>query len=362
MRRRPRQISLKECYDILKLKKDADTADLKRAYRRRAFELHPDLNPGNPDASRDFQLLNEAYVALSAVLKHEDTVRASTDTSRAEQEEARARAARDEAAKENERQASARAQKEARQNGSAESEKTRQQTGAGSSGAAGSSGQAGPSGQAGAAGPSGTTGSAGATDGQATGSAAGANSQEQSQTKANGATAGQQSAQTGYSEHDVLRDLLTDPFARRVFEDIYSELNRQHQAEAPPPRQDEPAPEQPKAKPAAAEKRNVKLHQSNLAWGTPKWNKDHSKGVTGMVKGWLRRQIDEEQSLTLPSANLAPGKRIRLQIRQALSGELKTVEITLPPDFAVGKPIRLRGLGKRVGPWQGDLYLIITNE
>ena len=362
MRRRPRQISLKECYDILKLKKDADTADLKRAYRRRAFELHPDLNPGNPDASRDFQLLNEAYVALSAVLKHEDTVRASTDTSRAEQEEARARAARDEAAKENERQASARAQKEARQNGSAESEKARQQTGAGSSGAAGSSGQAGPSGQAGAAGPSGTTGSAGATDGQATGSAAGANSQEQSQTKANGATAGQQSAQTGYSEHDVLRDLLTDPFARRVFEDIYSELNRLHQAEAPPPRQDEPAPEQPKAKPAAAEKRNVKLHQSNLAWGTPKWNKDHSKGVTGMVKGWLRRQIDEEQSLTLPSANLAPGKRIRLQIRQALSGELKTVEITLPPDFAVGKPIRLRGLGKRVGPWQGDLYLIITNE
>ena len=357
MRRRPRQISLKECYDILKLKKDADTADLKRAYRRRAFELHPDLNPGNPDASKDFQLLNEAYVALSAVLKHEDTVRASTQSSRAEQEEARARAARDEAAEENERQASAGAEKEARQNGSAESEKARQQAGAETSGAAGSSGPSGPS--AGPTGPSGRAGAAGSA-----GAAAGANRanrQEQGQAKANGASAGQQGAQTGYSEHDVLRDLLTDPFARRVFEDIYSELNRQHQAETPPPRPEEPAPEQPKAKPAP-EKRNVKLHQSNLAWGTPKWNKDHSKGVTGMVKGWLRRQIDEEQSLTLPSANLAPGKRIRLQIRQALSGELKTVEITLPPDFAVGKPIRLRGLGKRVGPRQGDLYLIITNE
>ena len=357
MRRRPRQISLKECYDILKLKKDADTADLKRAYRRRAFELHPDLNPGNPDASKDFQLLNEAYVALSAVLKHEDTVRASTQSSRAEQEEARARAVRDEAAEENERQASAGAEKEARQNGSAESEKARQQAGAETSGAAGSSGPSGPS--AGPTGPSGRAGAAGSA-----GAAAGANRanrQEQGQAKANGASAGQQGAQTGYSEHDVLRDLLTDPFARRVFEDIYSELNRQHQAETPPPRPEEPAPEQPKAKPAP-EKRNVKLHQSNLAWGTPKWNKDHSKGVTGMVKGWLRRQIDEEQSLTLPSANLAPGKRIRLQIRQALSGELKTVEITLPPDFAVGKPIRLRGLGKRVGPWQGDLYLIITNE
>ena len=87
MRRRPRQISLKECYDILKLKKNADTADLKRAYRRRAFELHPDLNPGNPDASREFQLLNEAYVALSAILKHEDGVRASTEASRAAQAE-----------------------------------------------------------------------------------------------------------------------------------------------------------------------------------------------------------------------------------------------------------------------------------
>ena len=351
MRRRPRQISLKECYDILKLKKDADTADLKRAYRRRAFELHPDLNPGNPDASKDFQLLNEAYVALSAVLKHEDTVRASTEASRAEQEEARARAAKDEA-EENARQASARAEQEARQNASAESDNARQ---AGPTGASGTSDNADT---ASAAGPAGAAGA-----GQAAGAKAGTNrANRQEQAKAKGTTAGQQGAQNGYSEHDVLRDLLTDPFARRVFEDIYSELNRQHQAETPPPRQEEPAPEQPKAKPAAAEKRNVKLHQSNLAWGTPKWNKEHSKGVTGMVKGWLRRQIDEEQSLTLPSANLAPGRRVRLQIRQALSGELKTVEITLPPDFVVGKPIRLRGLGKRVGPWQGDLYLTLTNE
>ena len=362
MRRRPRQISLKECYDILKLKKDADTADLKRAYRRRAFELHPDLNPGNPDASKDFQLLNEAYVALSAVLKHEDTVRASTETSRAEQEEARARAAKDEA-EENARQASARAEQDARQNASAESDNARQAGPAGATGTADNADTASAAGQAGATGQAGAAGA-----GQAAGAAAGANranrangANRQEQAKAKGTTAGQQGAQNGYSEHDVLRDLLTDPFARRVFEDIYSELNRQHQAETPPPRPEEPAPEQPKAKPAP-EKRNVKLHQSNLAWGTPKWNKDHSKGVTGMVKGWLRRQIDEEQSLTLPSANLAPGKRIRLQIRQALSGELKTVEITLPPDFAVGKPIRLRGLGKRVGPWQGDLYLIITNE
>lgn len=342
MRRRPRQISLKECYDILKLKKDADMADLKRAYRRRAFELHPDLNPGNPDASREFQLLNEAYVALSAVLKHEDSVRASTGAGRAGQEESKAQAAKDEPTDEkSDRQAQARAEKEKQGRNGAEAD-----TGA----------KEADSGPASATDATGATGAAGA----GASADAGTNGTEQSQEQQNAQTAGQKNAQNGYSEHDVLRDLLTDPFARRVFEDIYSELNRQHQEETPP-QQEAPSVEQPREKPAA-EKRNVKLHKSNLAWGTPKWDKDHSKGVTGMVKGWLRRQIDEEQTLALPSANLAPGKRIRLQIRQALSGELKTVEITLPPDFAVGKPIRLRGLGKHVGPWQGDLYLTITNE
>lgn len=338
MRRRPRQISLKECYDILKLKKDADTADLKRAYRRRAFELHPDLNPGNPDASREFQLLNEAYVALSAILKHEDGVRASTEASRAAQAESKARAAKEEPADDR-----------AEQKAQAEN------------GSQGSNGQqAEPDAKEASSGP------ADAAAGARTADETGKTQKEQNQEQQKDKTADKKNAQNGYSEHDVLRDLLTDPFARRVFEDIYSELNRQHQEEAPPqqeaPYQKEgPTFGQPKEKPTA-EKRNVKLHKSNLAWGTPKWNKDHSKGVTGMVKGWLRRQIDEEQTLALPSANLAPGKRIRLQIRQALSGELKTVEITLPPDFAVGKPIRLRGLGERVGPWQGDLYLIITNE
>lgn len=90
MRRRPRQISFKECYTALGLEKGADLAAVKRAYRRRAFELHPDLNPNNPEASRQFQLLNEAYVALSAVLKPAADAR--------EKEEARRRAA---SAKEN---------------------------------------------------------------------------------------------------------------------------------------------------------------------------------------------------------------------------------------------------------------------
>ena len=207
MRRRPRQISLKECYDILKLKKDADTADLKRAYRRRAFELHPDLNPGNPDASREFQLLNEAYVALSAILKHEDGVRASTEASRAAQAESKARAAKEEPADDR-----------AEQKAQAEN------------GSQGSNGQqAEPDAKEASSGPA--DAAAGARTADETGKAQKEQNQEQQKDK----TADKKNAQNGYSEHDVLRDLLTDPFARRVFEDIYSELNRQHQEEAPPP-------------------------------------------------------------------------------------------------------------------------------
>ena len=69
MQRPSRKLSLKECYEILKIDKHADLETLKSAYRKRAFELHPDLHPDNPDAGRQFQRLNEAYVALSAVLK-----------------------------------------------------------------------------------------------------------------------------------------------------------------------------------------------------------------------------------------------------------------------------------------------------
>jgi len=346
MRRRPRQISLKECYDILKLEKDADMADIKRAYRRRAFELHPDLNPDNPDASREFQLLNEAYVALSAVLKHEEGVRAAKTRrgaagANATAEKAAGPSATEKTAEEKPRKETSGASK-ANQRGAEAT--TGQDTTGGATAA-----------------DAGETTSAGASSANQAAGSAGEKQERNAPPGAAEAKSGDKTTQDAYSEQDVLRDLLNDPFARRVFEDIYSQLNKQQQedtaAEA-----EAAAQEQPKAKPTAEEKRNVRLHKSNLAWGTPKWGRADAKGVTGLVKGWLRRQIDEEQSLALPAANLLPGKRVRLQIRQAFSGELKTVDITLPPDFTVGRPIRLRGLGKRVGPWQGDLYLILTNE
>ncbi|MDR3362294.1 MAG: J domain-containing protein [Desulfovibrio sp.] len=301
MRRRQRQLSLKECYGILRLEKGADLETLKRAYRKRAFELHPDLNPDNPDASQLFQLLNEAYVALSVILKPAETTEQSTKPQS------------DATQKEKHKKPDAAADNKADQQ-----QQTSEQTSQ--------------------------------TD----------NEQKSAEKNPN-----------AYAEQDVLRDLLNDPFARRVFEDIYSELNKQentgpktdrttgqqtNDAASQPSSSDRQPPVGPQTK------SSTRLHQGNLAWGTSKWTQDVKKGVTGVVKGWLRRQLDEELQLTLPAARLVPGRHIPLRIRQGISDEVQTVEITLPSDFTVGKPVRLRGLGRRVGPWQGDLYLTLYNE
>lgn len=284
MRTRQRQISLKECYAILHLEKGADLQALKSAYRRRAFELHPDLNPGNPQASHDFQLLNEAYVALSAVLKPA--------------EEAKQRA---EARK---------GAKSAQESGKRKEEKTENQQEA---------------------------------------------KEEEKKEESEKRAREEETAQKAYAEQDVLRDLLNDPFARRVFEDIYSELSRQQSAKEP-----KPEPEQKQTHWEKIEKRPRKEEEPTQLRPAPMWPKGQQKGVRGVVKDWLRKQIDEEQTLILPGAGLIPGRKIRLKVRRGISDEVNSVEVTLPADFALGKPMRLRGLGKRVGPWQGDLYLTIN--
>jgi molecular chaperone DnaJ len=74
----------------------------------------------------------------------------------------------------------------------------------------------------------------------------------------------------------------------------------------------------------------------------------------------MRKQIDEEQTFHLPPSVLRPGARIRLQIRRGMSDELSTVEIKLPQDYTAGKPVRLRGMGRHIGRWRGDLYLTLV--
>jgi curved DNA-binding protein len=52
-------------YKVLEVDKNASEADIKKAYRRLARKLHPDLNPNDEAAKKKFQLINEANEVLS---------------------------------------------------------------------------------------------------------------------------------------------------------------------------------------------------------------------------------------------------------------------------------------------------------
>ena len=357
--------SLAECYRVLGVPQSASLDEIKHAYRTKAFALHPDLNP-DAGASRQFQQLNEAYVILIRHLDsragtqakpkagpapNEQTARKGQDVYREQQERERKEKERREW-QEAERQAREReAQKEREQREAerrewlrreierqeterlarqeqARQEKIRQQE------------------------------ARKAAEREREEKLRQASEQKRPEayrrnysythtatgTPKNGAGADSMASSaapesnTGTSEakrETLLQDLLNDPFARRVYEDIYSEIQQRKQMPAEPP----------------------KPKKISMEWGNKNFQLDLTGGLGGALKGWARSQIDEEQELFFPASHLFPGARIRLQIRQGLSREPRTLEVTLPQDFAVGKPFRLKGMGKKIGRWQGDLYL-----
>ena len=52
-------------YKILGIEKTATAKDIRAAYRKLARKYHPDLNPNNKDATKNFQQINEANEVLS---------------------------------------------------------------------------------------------------------------------------------------------------------------------------------------------------------------------------------------------------------------------------------------------------------
>src|SRR5437016_5593697 len=55
----------RDYYQVLGVTRDAGDADIKKAFRRLARELHPDVNSHDPEAEEKFKEAAEAYEVLS---------------------------------------------------------------------------------------------------------------------------------------------------------------------------------------------------------------------------------------------------------------------------------------------------------
>ncbi|AGC49728.1 J domain-containing protein [Lawsonia intracellularis] len=294
---------LDKYYKILHVDNSAFLDDIKRSYRKLAFALHPDLNPTIPHATAKFQQLNEAYVILLRAYKsntsksHSKTTTKQSTTNATQQKNKE----RDKAYRKNKTEYI-----------KSTSKKTHSK-----------------------------------------------NPHKNSIFEA--------SIDENFDEKQkILQDILNDDFARNVFEDIFRTIQNK-QTKSSNIQDSSTQNSSQNKKPSIITRLFQTIGQITHSFQKgqhPNTSSPNNVKVTyggkdapNTVKSWLKSQIDEEQTIELPATALRPGSRIRLNIRQGFSEKLKVLDLTLPSDFTFNKQLYFKGMGKKLGRWQGDLYL-----
>ncbi|WP_462326076.1 J domain-containing protein [Desulfoplanes sp.] len=141
-------------------------------------------------------------------------------------------------------------------------------------------------------------------------------------------------------QEETLKDILNDPFARQVFEDIFEKIKTR----------------KPSVSTKAQATAGAPQKKLSLSWGKRSLNLDVTDGLFSGVKKWFGSHLDDHQTIRLPAPQLRPGSMVRVKIDRKGKGS-RSIELRLPHNFIVGRPIRLKNQGRTMGPLKGDLYL-----
>lgn len=145
-------------------------------------------------------------------------------------------------------------------------------------------------------------------------------------------------------EEEILKHILNDPFARKVFEDIFREVKKKQSSFKP-----------------KSNILSIKEKKQKIVKLSDKIKNSIKIFNPANAKNWFKTQFDHEHIIYLDKNKIVPGAKLKFQITQFNKSPTQIVT-TIPENYSEGKAIRLKGLGKRLGPFKGDLYIRIYSK